>query len=324
MAKTCKCRTFVSEMISYLIIFLLLVILETVYVRVARRKGIVDIPNDRSSHLFPIVRGGGIVFFFAVLTWWIWTGFYAWQLMCGIALLAAVSFADDLREVSVKARLVAQFVATAMILWQIGVPGNPFVWIIGLIVGVGLINSFNFMDGINGLAGLYSLVVLASLFLINRMIVPGYVDERFLVVSAIACVIFCFFNFRVHAVCFAGDVGSIVIGAIVLYALGKLIFVSGEIGWIVLVAVYGVDTGLTLLRRLMKRQNVFESHRMHAYQLASNELAVPQLVVSALLSALQAFIALPAIILGNAPVWYLLVMVIVLAAAYRAVVSKVG
>ena len=306
---------------GYALITLILIALETAYLTMARRFGIVDEPNDRSSHSRAVVRGGGIVFFFGSAAWWIWSGCSQWEAMLAFAILAAVSFIDDLREVSVAVRLAVQLAASALICWQTMNLESPLLRIMAIIVGTGIMNGFNFMDGINGSVGLYTLIVLLSCAYINIYVVPDFMDQRLLTVSAIAAVIFCVFNFRTKALCFAGDVGSIVAGAIVFYALARLIYATGNIGWLVLVAVYGVDVVMTLFRRLFKRQNIFRAHRMHAYQLASNELGAPQLAVSGVLAGAQAVIDIPALAWGVSGLPYLVAMSVMLAAIYFLIVA---
>lgn len=307
-------------MTAYVIIFCLLTALELGYLAVGRRLGAIDVPNERSSHLRPEVLGGGVMFYFAALVWFVWSGCSDWFLMGGLTLLAAVSFIDDLHEVPVRIRLVAQFAGAWLMMWQAGLtPADFGVWVAAMVLGVGLMNAFNFMDGINGLGGLYSLVTLLWLSYIN--IEENFIDGRLLGVSAVGCLVFCFFNFRRRALCFAGDVGSIVIGAIVFYALARLIIHTGNLGWLVLVAVYGVDTVLTICRRLALRQNIFQAHRMHAYQLLCNELGCSHIGVAAALSVLQAIIDIPAALWGVNGCGYLVGIVGALAAVWLVIVA---
>ena len=115
---------------------------------------------------------------------------------------------------------------------------------------VGIVNAWNFMDGVNGITGGYSLAVLLPLAYLNEFVEP-FIDGRLLAVTAIAALVFCFFNFRTRARCFAGDVGSVSVAFIVLFALGSLVLRTGDLSWIVLLAVYGVDVVLTVCHRVM-------------------------------------------------------------------------
>lgn len=309
-------------MIHYLIFFFILLLLEIFYISAAKRLRIVDAPNQRSSHADSVAIGGGLIFFFALLIWWIWSGCYDWIAMVGFTLLAIISFIDDLHDVKISFRLILQFISGALILTQIQPHCSACLWIFALVMGIGLINAFNFMDGINGLIGLYSLIFFTGCLYIDYYIVPGFVDQRLLILMSMACIVFCLFNFRVKALCFSGDVGSIVVGAVVFYVLARLVFRTGNIGWLLLVAVYGTDVTLTLLRRMFNRQNIFQAHRTHAYQLASNELGISQLGVASSLCFIQVLIDIPALFFGLNAWWYFLVVCVLLAAGYLITVKK--
>lgn len=308
-------------MLAFLFISIALCVLEWIYIRIARKCRIVDVPCGRSSHAGVVVRGGGIVFYFAAVGWFLWQGCTQWWLIAGLTLLAAVSFADDLREMPVSWRLCAQLLGAAAIFYASAqIPLGVGVWIAAIILSAGLINSFNFMDGINGMAGLYCLVIFLAFVWIDVSLLPGYVDIRLPLLMIVASLIFCFYNFRRQAVCFAGDVGSIVAGAVVFFILCRLVISTGNIGWLMLVAVYGVDTVLTLCRRLVLGKNIFRAHRMHAYQLLSNELGFPQPAVSSVVCAVQAFIDVLAIGFGLCNAWWLAATLIILSSAYFLIV----
>jgi UDP-N-acetylmuramyl pentapeptide phosphotransferase/UDP-N-acetylglucosamine-1-phosphate transferase len=118
---------------------------------------------------------------------------------------------------------------------------EDFRWIvIALIVCTGIINAYNFMDGINGITGGYSLVILAALAYINKEVVT-FVEADFIYTVICSVLVFCFFNFRKRAKCFAGDVGSVSIAFILLFLIGRLIIETEDFSWIVLLSVYGVE-----------------------------------------------------------------------------------
>jgi len=142
------------------------------------------------------------------------------------------------------------------------------------------------MDGINGITGGYSLVVLLSLAYINEEVTP-FVEQDLIYTVIMSVLVFCFFNFRKKARCFAGDVGSVSIAFILLFLLGKLIIQTGDFSWIILLSVYGVDSVLTIFHRLMLHENIGLPHRKHLYQLMANELRIPHVVVSVIYMVLQ-------------------------------------
>ncbi|MDP9048222.1 MAG: UDP-GlcNAc--UDP-phosphate GlcNAc-1-phosphate transferase, partial [Bacteroidota bacterium] len=103
----------------------------------------------------------------------------------------------------------------------------------------------------------------------------------------LACVVFLYFNFRTKAKCFAGDVGSVTIALWIIMLLLLLIFAANNWIYILFLAVYGVDSILTIIHRLLLKENIFKAHRMHLYQLLANEHSIPHLTISAGYSGVQ-------------------------------------
>ncbi len=306
----------------YIVIAILLVLLELAYFRVADRFNIIDKPNLRSSHTSITLRGGGIVFLFGA---WIYAAFfgldYGWFLL-GLTLVGLVSFIDDIHSLPDSARLVVQFASMFMMFHQFGILNWHDWWIvlIALIVCVGITNAYNFMDGINGITGGYSLAVLAPLIYLNHRF--NFIDMPFLYVTGLSLLIFCFFNFRKKAKCFAGDVGSITIAFILLLALGKLILQTGDFSYIIFLAVYGADSVLTICHRIQLHENLGEAHRKHAYQLMANELKIPHIQVSLLYMAIQIAISFGMIFCPINHYIYLGITIIVLMITYLLFMKK--
>lgn len=271
----------------YLIILVLLFLAELFYFKVADKYNIIDKPNERSSHTRITLRGGGVVFYFGALVYFLTSGFeYPW-FMLALTFVAIISFIDDIRSTSQELRLVLHFSAMALMFYQWGLFSLSWWWIIiALIICTGIINAYNFMDGINGITGGYSLVVLLSLAYINEEVTP-FVEQDLIYTVIMSVLVFCFFNFRKKARCFAGDVGSVSIAFILLFLLGKLIIQTGDFSWIILLSVYGVDSVLTIFHRLMLHENIGLPHRKHLYQLMANELRIPHVMVSVIYMVLQ-------------------------------------
>jgi UDP-N-acetylmuramyl pentapeptide phosphotransferase/UDP-N-acetylglucosamine-1-phosphate transferase len=278
-------------MFTYLLAFILLFALILVYFRIADRFNIIDKPNERSSHRHITLRGGGVVFYFGVLLWFLWSGFvYPW-FFAGLTLIALISFTDDVKPQPSKLRLIVHFVAMLLMFYQWDLFHLPWYYtLIALVVSTGIINAYNFMDGINGITGGYSLIVLGSLWYINAYRVE-FADEQLVFFVLLALLVFNFFNFRTRAKCFAGDVGAVSIAFIIVFLLGKLMLQTGDLTYILLLAIYGVDSVLTIIHRLILRENIFEAHRKHAYQLMANELKIPHVAVSAFYMLMQAIVA---------------------------------
>ena len=345
-------------MTTYIIIFVLLLVAELVYFRIADKCNIIDKPNQRSSHTTIVLRGGGIIFLIGA---WVWSAFFGFEypwFLAGVTLIAGVSFVDDIRSLPDSVRLVAQFAAAAMAFYQLDILHWEMWWIVlvALIVYVGATNVINFMDGINGITAGYALAVLIPLGLLNtnyqelandldtnyRELAMNlatncssvfssdgvFVDQSLIVASIIAAIVFCIFNFRPKgkAKCFAGDVGSIGIAFIMLFLLGNVIIKTEDITWLIFLLVYGVDGCLTIIHRIMLHENLGEAHRKHAYQIMANELKIGHVKVTLLYMAIQLIVSLGFIYLCPNTVlchWmYLIGALVVLAIAYVLFMKK--
>ena len=300
-------------MTTYIIIFVLLLVAELVYFRIADKCNIIDKPNQRSSHTTIVLRGGGIIFMIGAWVWSLFFGFHYPWFLAGLTLVAGVSFVDDIHSLPDSVRLVAQFAAAAMAFYQLDILHWSMWWIVlvALIVYVGATNVINFMDGINGITAGYALAVLVPLGLLNTnyhelsMNIATncssvfssdgvFVDQSLIVAAIIAAIVFCIFNFRPKgkAKCFAGDVGSIGIAFIMLFLLGNVIIKTEDITWLIFLLVYGVDGCLTIIHRIMLHENLGEAHRKHAYQIMANELNIGHVKVTLLYMAMQLAVSL--------------------------------
>lgn len=310
----------------YLAVFLVLFVLELIYFKIADRFNIIDKPNHRSAHTEITLRGGGIVFpiafllFFMISTWCKLVRLpihdqaaenHNYLLFgVGLLLLCTISFLDDLYNLSSKIRIVFHIISVSFLLAFL----NAFVllpiWAIPVlyILIIGILNAYNFMDGINGITGLYSLVALISLLYVNENLI-NFVAHDFIIYPILGCMVFLFFNFRKKAKCFMGDIGSMGIAFWVVALIGLLMMKTGEIKWILFLAVYGVEVISTILERLKLKENIFEAHRRHLYQLLANEKKISHLKVSTLYAAIQ-FIINVVVIFSDLP--QILIFVIIL------------
>jgi UDP-N-acetylmuramyl pentapeptide phosphotransferase/UDP-N-acetylglucosamine-1-phosphate transferase len=283
----------------YIITLLLLVGLELAYFALANKFNIIDKPNERSSHSSITLRGGGVVFFVGVLLYFLLFGFgYPWFL-AGLTLIAAISFADDLKPRPSWLRLLVHVTAMGLMFYQWGLFELPWYYmLIALVFCTGVLNAYNFMDGINGITGGYSLVVIGALWYVNAYQV-AFVDPSLLYVLLMALLVFNFFNFRKKAKCFAGDVGAVSMAVVVVFLLGMLILKTGDFSYILFLALYGVDSIWTIVHRLRLKENIFQAHRKHLFQIMANELKIPHVVVSTVYMLLQALISAGLILNGH-------------------------
>ena len=266
---------------SYVVVFILLFAVILIYFKIADKFDIIDKPNHRSAHTEITLRGGGIIFWFASLLYTIQNYREANYFFVGITIMCVVSFWDDIKSLPNKMRLLAHFIAISVAFYSL----NLFVILplygifIAYILFIGIINAYNFMDGINGITGLYNIAVFVSLWIVNEYYYP-FINKDFLIYPIIASMVFLFFNFRKKAKCFAGDIGSVGIAFWIIYVLIQLMLITKSFVWILFLAVYGIDTVSTILHRLYLRENIFEAHRHHYYQIVSNEYKIDHRVVS--------------------------------------------
>lgn len=266
---------------EYAILGILLMILMLLYFKVANKFNIIDKPNQRSSHTEITLRGGGIIFWFSALLYFAQHIQNNYFFFIGITLVSLVSFWDDIQSLSNKIRISIHFLAITIVFYDLEIFNLVSIWgiIFGYILVIGLINAYNFMDGINGITGLYTLAVMGSLLYVNTKI-QLFTDGNFIKYGIIASLVFLFFNYRKKAKCFAGDVGSIAIAFWVIYLALKLILITNSVIWLLFLAVYGVDAICTIAHRLYLKQNIFQAHRLHLYQVLSNEYKIQHRLVS--------------------------------------------
>ena len=270
--------------------FLMLVLVELGYFSLARRFGIVDRPNDRTLHEIPTIRGGGVIFYIAVVFYFIISGGLDIWFLIGLSLVSAVGLLDDIFNLKSSIRFILQVAAFWLLFWGLGWLSLGFlILLIASVVVVAALNAYNFMDGVNGMTGAYSLVTLGSLIIINQYHVK-FVDNNFLILIVLSLIIFNFFNFRKKAVCFAGDVGSYSIAFIVIYLILMVSIKTGNFIFILFLAVYGVDTALTIVHRLLRKENIFKPHRLHLFQVLVYHYRISHLGIAGIYAFTQLLI----------------------------------
>ena len=279
-----------SAWLSWSITLFSLIIAELAYFRIADRFNVIDKPNERSSHAHPIIRGGGVIFLFGVLIWFFQSDEQWPWFVLGVTLIAMISFADDVTSLHPLIRFLFHLTSVLLIFFQLWpLPWPVYLLIVAVIVCIGTLNAFNFMDGINGITGVYALVNLISFACIDRWVIQ-FTDANLLTMIILSVLIFIFFNFRKTAMCFAGDVGSVTIAFLLIFILLELIRTTGNFLWPLLFLVYGTDSVITIVYRLRRREDIFKAHRTHLYQYLSNEMKMPHLVVSSIYGMAQAAI----------------------------------
>ena len=303
-----------GAMTTYLIVFVLLLTAELFYFRIADRFNIIDKPNERSSHNYITIRGGGIIWWVAALLYLLFHfSSSALWFFAGITLIAGVSFWDDVQGLGQKVRLLFHLLAMSCAFYLAGVFGIYPWWaiVIGYIVFIGIVNAYNFMDGINGITGLYSIAVLTSLQYVN-LSYANFVHPDLIWYPMIASVVFLFFNFRKRAKCFAGDVGSVAIAFWIVTLLLLLIIKTENLIWFGFLMVYGVDAVMTILHRIRLKQDIMEAHRMHFYQVLANEKKMPHRLVSLIYFTLQLLCSALIIVLYPVMGWWIFAILLLI------------
>ncbi|MDH4459945.1 MAG: glycosyltransferase family 4 protein [Flectobacillus sp.] len=273
-----------------LFVILCLFIIELIYFKIAQKFNIIDKPNSRSSHTEVTIRGGGIIFWASAMIYFVCSDYSFLFFFMGLSLVTAISFLDDVLTLPNRYRLPFQFLAIILILFELHFLNNPiWVWVWLLIMGVGIINAYNFMDGINGITGGYSTVVIGALWVVNNYHVQ-FISNSFIIDILLGLTVFNLFNFRIKARCFAGDVGSVSIAFIVLFLIIKVSVVDQNPIYLLFLTIYGVDSVCTIIQRLWLKQNIFQAHRLHLFQVIVHDLKVNHLQMAAYYMASQALI----------------------------------
>jgi UDP-GlcNAc:undecaprenyl-phosphate GlcNAc-1-phosphate transferase len=263
--------------------------LEVLYFQVARYFNITDKPNHRSSHSIVTIRGGGVIFCLSSAADTLFFNSQNYYFITGLFLLAVVSFIDDVKPLSSKARFTTHIIAAILLLKQVNVLNWDILSLLCVLLIISVINAINFMDGINGITGVYGLLTLVTLFIINKYYI-AFQYQSSILMPIFALIVFLFFNFRKKAVCFAGDVGSVTLAFIILYFLALLILKTRDAGFMLLLLVYGVDTATTIIFRLVRGENVLKAHRSHYYQYLANDKNIPHLYVAVMYGTIQVLV----------------------------------
>lgn len=281
------------------------------YNKWAQKNQIVDTPNERSSHTHQPIRGMGVVFplvfvLFSFISWYkqadvisplVSNTTIGFLFLGGGVLLAGITgFIDDRLDLRSVIRLPLYTLSACIGLFPL-IQANVFqiLWFIPLlIIIVGIINTYNFMDGINGITGFYTLVFFAScLALLHHEEIDFILNQQFqsvLIVSGAYLIAFGFFNYRKLALAFLGDAGSVSLGLLVCLILTWLGALYDRWDILILVVVYGVDSVGTIVLRIIRKENIFKAHRSHLYQDLVHIKGLGHIQVSVLYALMQATI----------------------------------
>jgi Fuc2NAc and GlcNAc transferase len=261
------------------------------YRRYAVRKGIVDVPNSRSSHTVPTPRGGGVGILVAMTLALGWMGYRgslppstALGLFISGALVGLVGFLDDRGNLRRRIRFAAHILAAVVLLVVIrplpriefgsrfAITGSilPVLYLLYIVTSI---NLTNFMDGIDGIAGSYAASVCVTGAACTT-IAHGFAEpDLFAIALAASALGFLLWNWPPARI-FLGDVGSGYLG--IMLAAASLLSSKGDApliwSWLILMGTFMVDGSVTLVTRLLRGERIYDAHRTHAYQRAAGRL----------------------------------------------------
>jgi UDP-GlcNAc:undecaprenyl-phosphate GlcNAc-1-phosphate transferase len=285
-------------MTVFLIAIILLFFLEILYFKIADHYNIIDKPNLRSSHTEVTLRGGGIIFPIAFIAGILLFEPSYWFLALGVFAIALISFLDDVMTLNNKIRIGVHLLSVVLILIQIiihqQIPidsvfslSSLLLLLCSITVVIGIINAYNFMDGINGITVLYSLVGMCSLYYTQVYLNMALLEQPVFLLLIASLIVFGFFNLRRKAKAFAGDVGSISVALIFCFLILQLIMTTGDLKWLLFLGIYGLDSVATIFCRIIRRENIFDAHRSHFYQYLANEEKWSHTLTASLYAFLQ-------------------------------------
>ena len=256
------------------------------FMKYALYKGVIDVPNHRSSHSQPTPRGAGVaivivfIFFISILSFrHNISNEYVLSLILGAGIVAGVGFWDDLSHIKARWRFIIHCIAAVLSLWVLpSLPGLPFFdTVIDLslfgylfygITLVWLLNLYNFMDGIDGIASIQAITMLLG----AATIINDQNWSWLLILLGASVAGFLIWNWAPAKV-FMGDSCSGCLG----FTLGLLAIITSNEeliciwSWLILYSVFVVDASVTLIRRVFNGNPWYEAHRSHAYQNAARK-----------------------------------------------------
>lgn len=299
----------VLDYISFFYIAAFAIAISIGYMKLARWLNITDQPIGRSSHSASTITGLGVVFpvtiLFASLIVRSTPPIGPFFIIALFA-LSMISFIDDIMFVKHSVRFVFQIFALVLMIIELPLGDNLTslipIYAATIVFGIGVINAYNFMDGINGMLGLNLLATLLCLVLLNDILPVKngeplqFIDSKILFSVVIADIVFLFYNFRRKAKSFAGDVGAISIGFIVLSLVYQLVVTTQNYSYLLLFIVFGIDAGVTVFYKIILRENIFVPHRDFLFKKLVHVAKMKHLRVSALYASVQFLIGLTAVL----------------------------
>lgn len=298
--------------------------------RILAARGIMDLPNQRSSHHRATPRGGGIAVIAGIVAGGIVLVLAGTPMPTGVFVvapaalfLALISWIDDVRGLPAVVRFAAHALCVGVSLYLLGTPApsllgalpEPAQFVLMALAWLWFLNLYNFMDGIDGITGIETLTITLGVAAVLAVALGSHPLIPLALIAAAAMPGFLIWNWP-PAKIFMGDVGSVPLG----FLLGWMLIVTAHEGFpipaLLIPAYYLGDATLTLIRRAARGEKIWQAHREHAYQKAVHN-GMTHGAVSARVGALGAVLTGLAVLSLHYPVAAALAAVVIVAAAIR-------
>lgn len=248
-----------------------------------------------TSNTSKTITGAGIIFIPALLLYILFfqkqISHTLYYFILSIFILSIISFIDDLKPLSPIKRILFQCIAVTVVLFGYDYFNNISWTVTIVLMGtylliIGYTNIYNFMDGINGMAVLNALCSYFTFYFINTYLLD-FIDHNLLITFISVTIILTYFNFRKNPKCYIGDVGSITMGFTIIFFTLKLYVTSKNPIVFLILTIYVIDSGWTILERIYRKENILKPHLRHLYELYVYKLKIPHLNISVVYMSLQ-------------------------------------
>ena len=238
--------------------------------------GLVDIPNSRSNHTFPVALGGGIIITFLILLLGLYSKInFSFTCYLVLMMLFAISLLDDIKNVNAIIRLLFHMLCIFLYVNNYlidkvqekfpSLDSNIYLAIYAFsIIGITwFINGFNFMDGIDGITSIQVIFIMLALIILESIFFLDNINHYLIILGVMLG--FLFYNWQ-PAKIFLGDSGSIPLGFLMTYFLIEISLKGYWCAALILPMYYFLDTTITLLKRIIYGKKFWQSHNDHFYQ----------------------------------------------------------
>ena len=275
----------------YVMIAIVLILTEMFYIRLVNKTSFFAAIHEREKDQRPVWSGAGLLLYLGMLFFSVIHGFVYPGFFFAITLLAVVGLWNNVKPISKLIQHLALWGSLLFMFNDLDIYNDSICcsFSLVLIVSVLIMYSFRAIDGVNRISGATSFVVLLTLAFINSRMVP-FIDEMYLWIAIVLSFLLIFFNIKYRNRALGGEAGAGMLAVIVLFALWKLIMLTNDVSYLILMVVCVIDSIVTVVYRIFRRENIFESEGRHIYQLLVSRGNIPPIIVSFLYASVQSLI----------------------------------